>query len=154
MCAGSGSAQTTRLLVIGYGNELRGDDGVGVRLAEALERMKLPSVRVIACRQLTPELAEPVSQAREAVFVDASLESSAELALRPLEPASTGQIMAHAADPRTLLALARDLFGHCPSARWLTIPIENTEFGDHLSPLAKRGLARAIQKIERLAFRE
>ena len=36
------------LLVIGYGNTLRRDDGVGPRVAEAVEGLRLAGVRTIA----------------------------------------------------------------------------------------------------------
>jgi hydrogenase maturation protease len=138
------------LLVVGYGNELRCDDGVGPKVAAALQEMKLPGVRTITCHQLTPELAEPVSQARRVVFVDAAVDAAVGIQWRELEPAATGRIMAHAADPRTLLALARDVFGRCPTAFWLTIPIERLEFGDKLSPVARRGLDLALARIREL----
>ena len=87
------------LLVVGYGNELRCDDGVGPKVAAALQEMKLPGVRTITCHQLTPELAEPVSQARRVVFVDAAVDAAAGIQWRELRPAATGRIMAHAAAP-------------------------------------------------------
>jgi len=47
-----------RVLVIGYGNTLRGDDGLGQRAAEALAQRALPDgVEVLSCHQLTIELA-------------------------------------------------------------------------------------------------
>jgi Ni,Fe-hydrogenase maturation factor len=61
--------------------------------------------------------------------------------------------MAHAADPRTMLALARDVFGHAPKAWWLTIPAVNLEFGEELSPEAQRGFEEAVQKIRLLSSR-
>lgn len=141
------------LLVIGYGNELRSDDGVGPRVAATVAALNLRRVRVIACHQLTPELAEPVSQATGAVFVDASIDATSDPELRQLEPAQAGQIMAHAADPSTLLALARDLYGHAPPAWWLTIPVENLGFGETLSPVAQRGLTLAVAEIQKLSAR-
>lgn len=139
------------LLVIGYGNELRSDDGVGLKVAAAVTALNLRRVRVIDCHQLTPELAEPVSRARGVVFVDASIDAKSEPELRDLKPAETGQIMAHAANPGTVLALARDLFGHSPPAWWLTIAVQNTGFGERLSPLAQRGLDRAVEEIRKLS---
>ena len=50
------------VLVIGYGNTLRNDDGVGPRVAEALEALQLPGVRTLSCALLAPETAEPVSR--------------------------------------------------------------------------------------------
>jgi Ni,Fe-hydrogenase maturation factor len=62
--------------------------------------------------------------------------------------------MAHAADPGKLLAISRDVYGHCPRAWWLTIPIETLEFGDRLSPVAQQGFEIALEKIRSLALSE
>jgi len=138
------------LLVIGYGNTLRGDDGVGPRVAEAVSSMGLPSVRVLVCQQLSPEHAEPISQADAVVFVDAAVDTPGEVQMRPLEPNKSSQLMAHAADPSTMLALARDVFGHAPRAWRLTIPAVNLEFGETLSPIAQNALAVATNRIRSL----
>jgi hydrogenase maturation protease len=139
------------LLVIGYGNTLRSDDGVGPRVVEAVDALDLQNVQTLACDLLTPELAEPISRAKLVVFVDAAVDAPREVQLRPLAPAESSQIMAHAADPRTMLALARDVFGHAPPGWWLTIPIENTRIGDQLSEFANTGLAVAVERIRALA---
>jgi hydrogenase maturation protease len=139
------------LLVIGYGNTLRRDDGVGPRVAEAVAVLALPGVRALACPLLTPELADPISRARIAIFVDAAVDAPREVQLRKLAPASSSQVMAHAASPATLLALARDVFGHAPEAWWLTIPAEDLGIGEELSPLAQRGLETAIEAIKKRA---
>ena len=151
LIAVSTSFSRVDLLVIGYGNTLRSDDGVGPRVAEATEALDLPGVRVIVRGLLTPELAEPIACAARVIFVDASVDAPAEVQLRPLSPAATSQVLAHAADPRTLLALARDVFGHAPAAWWLTIPVQNLAIGEELSAKARLGLARAVQEIRRLA---
>ena len=137
-------------LVIGYGNELRGDDGVGPKVAAAVDALHLPGVHTLICQQLSPEHAEPVSQARVVVFVDAAVDAPREVLLRALEPAGSSQLMAHAADPRTMLALARDVFGHCPEGWWLTIPAKDTGFSEDLTPEAQRGLEEAVEKIQAL----
>ena len=138
------------LLVIGYGNDLRGDDGVGRKVAEAVAELNLPRVRVIMDHQLAPEMSDPVSQASLVIFVDAAVDAT-EVQLRKLEPAPTGRILTHAPDPRAVLALARDVFGHCPEAWWLTIPIAKMDFSTELSPLAQSGLRMAVEKIKALA---
>jgi hydrogenase maturation protease len=142
------------LLVIGYGNTLRSDDGVGPKVADAIAALALPGVHALNCPLLTPELADPVSQARVAVFVDAAVDAPREVQLRKLAPADTSQIMAHAASPATLLALARDVFGHAPEAWLLTIPAENIGIGEELSAFTRRGLDTAIEEIKRVATRE
>jgi hydrogenase maturation protease len=139
------------LLVIGYGNTLRRDDGVGPKVAEAIAALALPGVRTLACPLLTPELAEAVSQARLVIFVDAAVDTPREVQLRKLAPADSSQIMAHAASPTTMLALARDVFGHSPEAWWLTIPVEDLRIGEEFSPLAQRGFETAMQEIRKCA---
>lgn len=144
------------VLVIGYGNTLRRDDGVGPRIADAIAALNLSGVQAMACAQLSPELADPISQARAVIFVDAAVDAPREVQLRKLQPAGSSQIMAHAADPGTMLALARDVFGHAPEAWWLTIPAEELGFGEDLSPIARRGFEHAVREIPRLCagFRE
>ena len=159
------------LLVIGYGNSLRRDDGVGPRVAEAIEELHLPGVRTLVCQLLTPEYADPIARARRVVFVDAEIVQGSEFKVpasgipnpepatlnrepirwRKLEPGETSQLMAHAADPRTMLALARDVFGHAPEAWWLTIPAIHLGFGTDYSPEAEAGFHTAVAEIRRLA---
>jgi hydrogenase maturation protease len=145
------SAHTTKpLLVLGYGNTLRSDDGVGPRVADDVAALNLAGVEAIAYPLLTPELAEPVANAGFVVFVDAALDAQNDVELRPVKPAASSQLMAHAADPPTLLALARDLFGHVPEACCLAIPVENIGIGEQLSPFALRGAAIAVEKVKAL----
>jgi hydrogenase maturation protease len=144
------SNEPADLLVIGYGNTLRSDDGVGPRVAEAVEGFGLHGVRTHVCQQLSPEHAELISQARVVVFVDAAVDAPREVQLRPLEPADSSQLMAHAADPRTMLALARDVYGRTPKAFWLTIPATELGFSESLSAGAEAGFRIALEKIRAL----
>jgi hydrogenase maturation protease len=143
----------TRLLVIGYGNTLRSDDGVGPRAADTLAELRLPGVEAITAALLAPELADPISRAETVVFVDATVApgTAAAVQIQPLEPAASSQIMAHAADPRTMLALARDVFGHAPQGYILTIPVEDMAIGEKLSDRAARGLEEAVALLRKMA---
>jgi hydrogenase maturation protease len=123
-------------------------------VAEAVAALALPGVRTLACALLTPELAEAASQARVVVCVDAAVDAPREVQLRNLEPAGSSQIMAHAASPATLLALARDVFGHAPEAWLLTIPAKNIGIGEELSAFTRRGLETAVEEIKRLAKKD
>ena len=138
------------LLVIGYGNSLRRDDGVGPRVAEAIEELQFPGVRTLTCQLLTPEHADPIARVRRVIFVDAAVDKTDGVQFRKLEPGATSQLMAHAADPRTMLALARDVFGHAPEAWWLTIPAIHLGFGTDYSPAAEAGFHAAVAEIKKL----
>jgi hypothetical protein len=59
--------------------------------------------------------------------------------------------MTHAANPASLLALTRQVFGRCPPASWLTIPVLDVDFGEQISPLARDGFNVALEKIRSLA---
>jgi len=143
--------QPSKILVLGYGNTLRSDDGVGPLVAETIAGLQLPGVETLVAGLLTPELADPISRAGTVVFVDAAVDAPREAQLRPCAPAESSQIMAHAADPKTMLALARDVFGHTPQAYLLTIPVENLAIGEELTPFAREGMARAVELIRKLA---
>lgn len=141
------NAAPSGILVIGYGNTLRGDDGVGPRVAEAVATLGLPGVRTLVVPLLTPEIADPIARAAKVIFVDACVDAPQGVQWRKLEPNESSQIMAHAADPRTMLAISRDVFGHVPEAWWLTIPAVEMGFSESLTPAAQQGLAEAVEKI-------
>lgn len=139
------------ILVIGYGNELRGDDAVGPRVATAVAEWKLARVRALSVHQLTPELADPISQASAVIFVDAAFESkTTETAVIALHASPQAEWAAHSSDPRALLGLAQALFNRCPPAWLIQIPVETFDFGQPLSALAERGVASAVEEVRKL----
>ncbi len=138
------------VLVIGFGNSLRRDDGVGAEVAARVERWKRPGVRALACQQLTPELAEQISSARLVVFVDAEQgRAFGAVRARQISASNSGDLQPHGSDPRALLALTRALFGTCPPAWLITIPVLDFGFGEQLSAGAGRGVAAALRLIEK-----
>lgn len=136
------------VIVIGYGNELRSDDGIGQRVAKTLH---VSNVKSIAVHQLTPELAEILANTDLVIFVDACLMSeSYQVQVQSLSPASFNVIAGHTADPRSLLALTQALYDYCPQAWWIKVPGVNFELGDRLSPIAETGVAIALQQITQI----
>ena len=62
-----------KVLVIGYGNSIRGDDAFGPLVAERLEQtLQADRVEVLSRHLLTPELAADVRDASLVIFIDAS----------------------------------------------------------------------------------
>jgi hydrogenase maturation protease len=131
------------LLVIGYGNELRSDDGVGPAAARAVAAWDEPGVRAIATHQLTPELADAIAGAEEVVFLDARI-GSGEVVVQRVTPSSTASALGHASDPGWLLALTELVHSRVPPAWLVTIPADNLEPGERLSATAARGVADAL----------
>ncbi|MBX0329152.1 hydrogenase maturation protease [Oscillochloris sp. ZM17-4] len=137
-------------MVVGYGSVLRGDDAAGARAAAAVARWGLPGVRAIVAHQLTPELAEPLSRAGLAIFVDARAGGGGVRA-RQLSPADTlSSLDMHIGDPAALLALAQALYDRAPRAWLITIPAQQFTLGAPLSPRTRRALPIARRRIRRL----
>src|SRR5262249_19948547 len=139
----------TNLLVIGYGNELRGDDGVGPAVARAVEGWRLPRVATIVSSGLLPELAERISGAERVVFVDAHVDCH-DVTISEMVP-NGGSGLGHASDPRWLLALSESLWGRRPRAWLIAVPAESFALGEGLSARAERGMQAALREVARLA---
>jgi hydrogenase maturation protease len=142
------------VLVLGYGNELRGDDALGLRVAEAVAAENLPGVRVITSCQLVPELAAELAAARLAIFVDARGDAGGGgFQLLPLSAETAADWSTHTADPRALLALTRALYGQAPEAWWLMVSGQQFDFGEGLSSVARANAERACERIRPLIVR-
>jgi hydrogenase maturation protease len=137
------------VLVIGYGNMLRGDDGIGAALAEDVAALGLPGVRVIVAHQLTPELAADLADARRVIFVDAAVDQEPVRAMR-IDAAAADALMTHAADPRGLLGLCKVLYQMCPEAWLVTVAGADFDFRDGLSPSGRENARQALSDIEYL----
>lgn len=135
-------------LVIGYGNELRRDDGVGPLVARTVAGWGLPGVIAIDSHGLLPELAEELSRAERAVFVDAGPGERVEV--REIAPGGR-ETLGHTGDPAWLLALTGSVYGRCPPAWLVTVPAPDRGFGEGLSPQAAVGMAAALDEVRRLA---
>ena len=143
---------TDGVLVIGWGNVLRRDDGLGWHAAERLARdPRLAPATVLQRHQLTPELALDISRASFVVFVDASRGPAATLAVDRVTPAAVAAIpWSHHVDPAILLALARDLYGRAPDAVAVSVGVASVAMGRRLSHVLQRMLPEVVDTVVRL----
>ena len=139
-----------RILIIGYGNTLRSDDGFGWYAAERLRReIDDPDVEVFTLHQLTPELMEPLSRAQRAIFIDAAVPVAA-----PLDSGASGQAsFTHHLTPGALVSGAQTLYGHGPETILLTTPGENFDLGEGLSESVERALEETVEKVRTMVRR-
>jgi hydrogenase maturation protease len=130
-----------RALVVGVGNPLREDDGVGWRLAEALAAA---GVTTHTCHQLLPELAAELSQVDLVLFADACVEGfPGQVRCQPLE-ASDAPGYSHHLNASGLLALVRALYGHCPQAHLLSVAGAAFGYREGLSPAVEAARPAAL----------
>lgn len=126
-----------QVLVIGYGNPLRGDDGVGPALAEILEQGNCSApVKILACHQLMPEHVIPISEADAVLFIDADVQAlPGEVRWIPLDTDQSQNLegMIHAVSPEWLLVQASALYGNSPQGYLITIGGECFDYGLTLS---------------------
>jgi hydrogenase maturation protease len=144
-----------RALVVGYGNPLRGDDGVGPEVARRLAaELSDPEIVILAVHQLTPELTEPLSQARLALFIDASSEGTpGQVRVEEIQARPPEQSFTHEFDPPMLLAAAQLLYGRCPEARLVSLAGQSFEFEETLSAPVMQALPEAVGQVRRLLAR-
>jgi hydrogenase maturation protease len=135
------------VLVIGYGNPLRRDDGIGPYVAGAFAGR--PGVRALTPAQLVPELVADLADARLAVFVDARAAGAGVEVARIAAGEAPGW-SAHAGDPRALLALTAGVHGRAPEAWWVLVAGADFGFGEGLSPVGRANTAAAVEGVEAL----
>ncbi len=139
------------MLVIGYGNSLRCDDGVGPQIARAVAAWEIPNVTTIAVHQLTPDLVEAIARADGVIFIDAcAVAETPDIQIRPLTLAEAGMTSGHWCEPHVLLAITQALYGYHPRSWWVMVPGVNFELGESLSPVAQQGIEAALEAIEQL----
>jgi hydrogenase maturation protease len=131
-------------LVIGIGNDLRGDDGVGPRVVRALRPRA--DVETMTVHQLVPELADRLRTSERVLFVDASMEDET-VRLGRVEP-SLHRGLAHACSPAALMGWTRFAYGEEPQAWLLRIPAASFEPGADLSSVAAACIPDALRRIE------
>ncbi len=143
------------ILVIGYGNSLRQDDGAGLILAELIEQAcharHLP-VKRICVHQLMPELALELAHNKVSavIFADTRVASTTAtekplppVQISPLAVDSNSPSVGHHLTPATLLIYANMLYHQQPPAWIATVPGFKFDHGEHFSPSTKYTLDSA-----------
>jgi hydrogenase maturation protease len=133
-----------RILVIGYGNPGRGDDGLGPALAAEIAAQGLPGVTVEADYQLTVDHVPLIAAHDLVVFADAAIALPEPYRLTAVRASASTTLGSHQVSPEAALQLARLLFGKAPPC-WM-LALAGTAFGEvreGLSPLAQANLTRA-----------
>lgn len=163
-------ADSLPVLVLGYGNTLRRDDGVGVCVADAVaadarlaQAIRDGRVTVATAHQLTPEVALDFAAASLVVLVDAagqelpgaigvydlSAPGPADASVGAGEGADRSRpgSSSHHVDAAELLALARELTGATPRAVGIGIGVADLELGEGLSEPVQAAVPRAVDAV-------
>ena len=104
------------VLLIGYGNPGRRDDGLGPALAERLESSNIPNVIIDSDYQLNIEHAHDLADFDIVVFADATIGRPTDEITTPpytfeqIEAGNPISFSTHSVSPQAVLRLAVDLF--------------------------------------------
>ncbi len=141
-----------RILVYGYGNPGRQDDGAGVLLAESMEQwacdMKLDQVHTDSNYQLNLEDAAGIANYDLVIFADASREDIEDYRLDLLIASERIEFTMHAVSPAFILHLCREVFNHQPEAYLIHIRGYEWEFMGGMTERTGKNLAGALQCIQ------
>ncbi len=138
------------VLVVGYGNALRGDDGVGWHAADRLaEDPRLTGAEVLARHQLTPELAQDVANASLVVLVDvhAGGAPGSVQVQRIIPRQDRATAWSHHLDPAGLAGLAGALYGAVPAIFLVSVGGVAFDDGERLSPAVRRALPGVVDAV-------
>ena len=151
------SIHKSQFLIVGYGDELRGDDAAGSIVVNTVDGWQLPSIKTIFTHYLTEALIYDVAAADYAIFVSSCPDSSRARTIQidPIEQGNqTHQSLAvkdiHTCNPRTLIDLSQQTYGREPQAWFLQVPIANVTEGEDLSSTTQRGCDDAVRTIEQI----
>jgi hydrogenase maturation protease len=132
-------------LVIGYGNPLRSDDGLGQYLAQRIGR----GSQVMTHTQLIPELAEPISRVERVIFIDAGMGATpGDVTYASVVPLPLTGAFTHNVTPASLLAAAQELYGAAPGAILITVTGASFDYGCAFSPPIHAQLPQVVNRVE------
>ena len=150
-----------KIILVGYGNPDRGDDGVAWHLLQAVLNHfgcvsddLFSSDIVSACQnvdiwfnlQLLPEMADTIADYDQAIFIDAHTGEIEEgVCFLPLQPAFQNSPFTHHFTPASCLALAESLKGHYPASWMLSVRGYQFAFNRDLSLETQKLLTQAFQ---------
>ncbi len=153
-CHATRGERPAKIVVIGFGSPIRGDDAFGPLVADQLaEELQLPEVEVLSRHILTAEMAEGLRDATFVLFIDAAINGPVgEVVQRTLVPRQdVDDTIAHSVDARGLLAWTEALYGQSPPAILLSTRAVTLDYANYqLSPAVRATVRPVIDRVEQL----
>jgi len=139
----------TKILIIGYGNPGRLDDGLGPAFAETAKQFNIEGVDTDSDYQLTVEDAVDIAEHDIVLFADADVRGPEPFYLKKIEPAAVVSLSSHSIKPQALVGLVKESFNKEVEAYVLGIRgYEFNEFEEKLSEKAVQNLNAAVKFIK------
>jgi hydrogenase maturation protease len=139
------------VLILGYGNPLRGDDALGPQVAEELA-VRLgddPRVTLQTVHQLTLDLAETLANFSLVLLIDArEAEPVGEIFTQKIQPSQNlPQPFSHYLVPAELLGVCQILYGALPEMILTGVNATNFEVGTPISAAVQASFPQLMAQI-------
>ena len=142
------SSPPSRVLVLGFGNPGRQDDGLGPAAAAEIEKLNWPSVTARDNYQLVLEDALEIAAHDVVWFVDAARGGTEPFEVRRVSSATNIAFTSHLLSAEVLLAVCQKYFESAPEAFQVGIRGYEFEFEEGLTAGAQRNLLKALKFIQ------
>ena len=102
-------------VIIGYGNELRGEDAFGHEVIKELQKAPLKDTKLLSVHQLTPERVLELLSADEVVFIDTCYDEESHYALASSLNEQHSLNLTHHIAPKTIMYMLKTLYNKHPT---------------------------------------
>jgi hydrogenase maturation protease len=134
-------------IIVGYGNELRGEDAFGGDVIKELEKKSLQESKLISTFLLTPELLLELFEADEIIFIDAAYSEQNQYALASLLLTESESNLSYNLTPQSLMQMLKSLYDLTP--KYLVYSLLTNSFeriGDQV--LYKGAVLKVVQDLD------
>lgn len=101
-------------IILGYGNDLRGEDAFGVDVIKLLKEHHLKDTILIDLYQLTPELCLELQDAKEIIFIDAGYSEKYQYSLACNLQGEGETNLSHHISPKVIISLLSNVYNKHP----------------------------------------
>ena len=132
------SKEINKTVLVGFGNEYRKDDGLGIRLLDLIDE-KISKIKI---QELSIDILDDIKDFETVIFVDAALEGE-DINLRKIEKEPKFSPLTHHLSPEELLIWAENINKKNYEFYLLSIRGYDFDFGEELSEEGKKNLLKA-----------
>ncbi|NCA87130.1 MAG: hydrogenase maturation protease [Clostridia bacterium] len=144
--------QHRQILIYGYGNPGRQDDGLGNHFVEMAKEWAaeqgLDNIMFDSNYQLNIEDAAEIAEKDIVIFVDASLEEIDDFVLDEITPDAKVEFSMHAVSASYVVHLCKEIYPKCPAAWLLHIKGYEWEFREGLTEQALNNCNKAFEYLK------
>lgn len=130
--------ETKKVLLVGFGNEYRRDDGLGIRLLDLID----DEIQKIKIQELSIDILDDIENFEVVIFVDAALEGE-DINFRKIEKEPKFSPLTHHLSPEELLIWAENINKKSYEFYLLSIRGYDFDFGEEISKEGERNLLKA-----------